>query len=179
MLPGLIGVSLGRRPTGITTQLSEGFEPVRKAPIAGIAAVVVGVAIWIMAFQDVIDGWTFLAAMVALLAVLPAVAAAAGARRPRRRRIPVFVLAVLVVAGALVVPWADLSDSNGWRFTALLAYGVFLGVAASGLAGVLDLGEDDEPSPDLVGITTPLDRSVAVEAETVIGITEEDLVGAP
>ena len=112
--------------------------------------------------------------MVALLAVLPAVAAAAGGATPSSRRIPVFVLAVLVVVGALVVPWADLSDSNGWRFTALLAYGVFLGLAASGLAGVLDLREDDEPSPDLVGVTTPLDRSVAIEAESVMGITEED-----
>jgi hypothetical protein len=33
--------------------------------------------------------------------------------------------------------------------------------------------------PDLVGVTSPLDRSVAIEADSVMGITEEDLVGAP
>jgi len=62
---------------------------------------------------------------------------------------------------------------------ALVAYGVVLGVVSSALAGVLETGGDEEPSPDLIGITTPLDRAVAIEAEGVMGITEEDLVGAP
>jgi branched-chain amino acid transport system permease protein len=179
VLPGLIGVSLGRNPTGVTAQLSEGFEPVRKAPVAAVGAAIAAVVIWILAFQDVVDGWTFVAALVALVAVLPAVAGVAGGLTAGARRVPVVVLALATVVGGLVVPWSDLSDSNGVRFVAIVAYAVVLGVAASALAGVLETGTDDEPSPDLIGITTPLDRAVAVEAETVLGIGEEDLVAAP
>jgi branched-chain amino acid transport system permease protein len=178
VLPGLIGVSLGRNPTGVTTQVSEGFEPVRRRPVAGVAALVAAVVIWALAWRDVIDGWTFTAAIVALIAVLPGVAAVVGLRVEPVRRVVVVAVALLGVAGALVIPWADLSDSNGVRFVALLAYAVALGVAAGAVAGVLET-TDEEPSADLAGITFPLDRSDIVEAERVLGITEEDLVGAP
>ena len=32
---------------------------------------------------------------------------------------------------------------------------------------------------DLIGVTTPLSRSDVLEAERALGISEEDLVGAP
>jgi branched-chain amino acid transport system permease protein len=178
VLPGLIGVSLGRSPAGVTTQVSDGFEPVRRAPVAGVGAAVAAVVVWVLAWRDVIDGWTFVAAVTALAAVLPGVAAAVGLGLGTARRAAVGAIAVIGVAVALAVPWADLSDSNGVRFVAFVGYAIVIGVTASGVAGVLRVG-DDEPSPDLAGITSPLDRSDIAEADRILGISEEDLVGAP
>jgi hypothetical protein len=83
------------------------------------------------------------------------------------------------VVAALVVPWADLSDSNGIRFVALFALAMVVGLVGGGLAGVLQMGADDRPSPDLLGVTSPLGRSDLLEADRALGISEEDLVGAP
>jgi hypothetical protein len=44
---------------------------------------------------------------------------------------------------------------------------------------VLRTAGDDQPSPDLVGVTSPLDRSDILEADRALGISEGDLVGAP
>jgi hypothetical protein len=62
---------------------------------------------------------------------------------------------------------------------ALFALAVVVGVVGGGLAGVLSLGADDVASPDLLGVTAPLDRSDILEADRALGISEEDLVGAP
>jgi branched-chain amino acid transport system permease protein len=179
VLPGLIGVSLGRDPTGASPQVAEGFEPVARRPVVALGAIVAEVGIWVLAYQQVVDGWAFLAASLTLIAALPPLAAGVGAGVDAARRAGVAVVAVAGVVAALVVPWADLSDSNGIRFVALFALAMVVGLVGGGLAGVLQMGVDDRQSPDLLGVTSPLGRSDILEADRALGISEEDLVGAP
>jgi branched-chain amino acid transport system permease protein len=179
VLPGLIGVSLGRNPTGASPQVGDGFEPVTRRPPVAIGAVVVEVLVWVLAYRQVVDGWAFLAASLTLVAALPGVAECVDGGVDAIRRVAVALVAVAGVVAALVVPWPDLADSNGVRFVALFALAVVVGVVGGGLAGVLSLGADDVASPDLLGVTAPLDRSDILEADRALGISEEDLVGAP
>jgi branched-chain amino acid transport system permease protein len=92
VLPGLIGVSLGRDPTGASPQVAEGFEPVARRPVAAVGAILAEVLVWILAYRQVVDGWAFLAASITLVAVLPPVAACIGAEVDGVRRIGVGVV---------------------------------------------------------------------------------------
>ncbi|MCC6226868.1 MAG: ABC transporter permease [Microthrixaceae bacterium] len=178
VLPGLMGVSLGRNPTGLSPMLSQRFEPVRRSPVAAIGFPVAVAVAWFLAYRDVIDGWTFLALLALVLAVLPAMAVVLAGELGLQRSLVIGGIVVAGLAGAFALPWATLSDtSNAVRFCAFVGYGVLVGVAAGGVAGLLQAPEDERPpSPDMLGITSPLNRSDALEAERGLGFSEEELL---
>jgi branched-chain amino acid transport system permease protein len=81
VLPGTLGIALGRNPNGIVHSLREGFAPLRRFPpvlvltVAGVAAVVA------LRLGGVVAGWPF-----AVLLVLVPVAGGLGAQRLSARR---------------------------------------------------------------------------------------------
>jgi len=133
---------------------------------------------WFLAYRDVIDGWTFLALLALVLAVLPAMAVVLAGELDVKRSLVVGGVVVAGLAGAFALPWATLSDtSNAIRFCAFVGYGIVVGVVAGGVAGLLQTPEDQRPpSPDMLGVTSPLNRSDALEAERALGFSEEDLL---
>jgi ABC-type branched-subunit amino acid transport system permease subunit len=74
VMPALIGVSLGKNPSGAVNDIVMGFEPLRRAKplvIGGIAALLV---IWGLAAGDVIGNWWFVILFVAVMMLVPRVA---------------------------------------------------------------------------------------------------------
>ncbi len=179
VLPGLMGVSLGRNPTGISPQIEAGFAPMLRSRVATIGSIIAIPIVWVLAYTEVIDGWTFLAVLATLLGLLPALAVLVSGTLASRRAAVTTILAVVGLAGAFVLPWATLSESsNAIRFCALVAYGVVVGIAATATAGLFEVPEElRPPSPDMIGITSPLGRTDAVEAERALGFREGELVG--
>ncbi|HEY4333088.1 MAG TPA: branched-chain amino acid ABC transporter permease, partial [Ilumatobacteraceae bacterium] len=69
--PALVGIGLGRNPSGIAQQIMDGFRPLRKTPVATglwVAALVVG---WFLAWHNVIDNWTFTGLVLLSLLIVP------------------------------------------------------------------------------------------------------------
>ena len=59
LLPGLMGIGLGRNPNGVTGDMREQFQPLwrARAVMAGLAAVLAG--LFVLYKADVISGWNF------------------------------------------------------------------------------------------------------------------------
>jgi branched-chain amino acid transport system permease protein len=72
VLPALIGVGLGRNPTGFVDDTFRNWGPmVRRARPVLMAGIVVELVVWLMAFQHVIDNWTFAIVTLAWATALP------------------------------------------------------------------------------------------------------------
>ncbi|MCU1397776.1 MAG: inner-rane translocator [Acidimicrobiales bacterium] len=69
--PALVGIGLGKNPSGIAQQVMDGFRPFKRTPAAaGVwAAGVVG--LWFLAWRDVIGNWTFAMILIASAVVVP------------------------------------------------------------------------------------------------------------
>jgi hypothetical protein len=81
VLPGTMGIALGRNPNGIAFALREGFAPLRRQP-ALLAGTAVGVAAVVaLRLTDVIDGGVFAFALGAELAAGALAAQVLAARR--------------------------------------------------------------------------------------------------
>lgn len=71
--PALIGIGLGKNPSGIAQQVMDTFRPLRRVP-AGVAAWLAGVVVlWILAWGDVIGNWTFALLLAGSVFVVPRV----------------------------------------------------------------------------------------------------------
>ncbi len=70
--PALVGVGLGRNPTGFVNDFYAGYKPMardlRPLLIGGCAA---EVGIWVLDLQHTIDNWTFALLTIALVVLLP------------------------------------------------------------------------------------------------------------
>jgi hypothetical protein len=71
--PAMVGIGLGRNPTGIAENVMVGFRPLRKAPEGVAALVLVELALWAAAFTERIGNWTFALATIVLVAAGPSV----------------------------------------------------------------------------------------------------------
>jgi ABC-type branched-subunit amino acid transport system permease subunit len=75
LLPALIGIGLGRNPSGFLSDLFERYgEMIRQVKVAFFAGVAAELFIWFLAFRRTIDNWTFAIATAALAALLPRLA---------------------------------------------------------------------------------------------------------
>jgi branched-chain amino acid transport system permease protein len=74
VMPALIGISLGKNPSGFVNDIFIGFRPlVRRVPQVFYPALAVEVVVWFLAWQEIIGNWTFaIFTMVAFL-VAPAI----------------------------------------------------------------------------------------------------------
>ncbi len=69
VMPALIGISLGKNPSGFVNDFFQGFGPlIRKVPQVFYPALAAELALWFLAWQEIIGNWTF--AIFTILAVL-------------------------------------------------------------------------------------------------------------
>jgi branched-chain amino acid transport system permease protein len=77
LLPALIGIGLGRNPSGFLSDSFARYRPmideVRSVLVAGVG---VELVVWFLAFRHTINNWTFAIVTLALAVLLPNVAAA-------------------------------------------------------------------------------------------------------
>ncbi len=80
VMPGLIGIGLGRNPSGAVQQLTETFAPVRRSPRA--LALLAGALVLVTSLRsfDVIGNWTFVLLTAAVVFASPPLAASLGRR---------------------------------------------------------------------------------------------------
>jgi branched-chain amino acid transport system permease protein len=177
IMPGLIGVSLGRNPSGATSDMADAVRPLSKSNASMIVAGAAAIGVWVLARTDVIDGWQFTAAIGVLLLVVMPMLPVMIEGKGIRGRIPATALALALFAASMAIDWSTVTSSNGIRFTLILALAVAGILAEIGLLGLMAFNEH-EPSPDLAGLEEPFESGVIDDAERVLGIKELGVRGA-
>jgi hypothetical protein len=76
VLPAIMGVGLGRNPSGAVHDIGEAYRPLRRAVPLVVAAVAVEAVLYALAFRDTISGWWFV-----ILTAVVVVGLAGAARR--------------------------------------------------------------------------------------------------
>jgi branched-chain amino acid transport system permease protein len=79
MAPGLVGIGLGRNPSGAVQDMSEGVAPIRRDRVVLSAMLAVMVGWYVLRLLDVIANWPFVV-LLALTFVASAAIAMARAR---------------------------------------------------------------------------------------------------
>ncbi len=97
LLPGTMGIALGRNPNGAVRDIAAGYRILATAPVAltGLLAVLVGASA--LAMAGTITGWAFTFAVLGALLAAPLVAEISAARRRPR-------------AASLALEWAGLEE---------------------------------------------------------------------
>ena len=177
VMPGFMGVSLGRNPDGAASEIGEAYRDFSRSNAAIVAAVLAIGALWYSARTDLIANWAFFASMVvmafAVVPVLPAVLPPPGTSRVGRT-VPTAVWLVAVLVASAVIPWEDVTSSNGYRLLLVLAWTGLCAVTSVGILGVNPAPQRSapQPSPDEVGLDQPLTRSDALAASGALGLEE-------
>ncbi len=69
--PALVGIGLGKNPSGIAQQIMDGFRPLRRAPGA-VAVWIAGlVGVWALAWRGSIGNWTFTGIVLLSVVIVP------------------------------------------------------------------------------------------------------------
>ncbi len=181
--PGMMGISLGRDPDGAAPQMAVGYRAAGQSPPTLVVAAVGAVAVWAAARAGVIDGWSFVAAMMVLVFGLVPAAPLYFSPLPGRRT----AMALWLVLGVLVaaaIPWSTAIESNGMRVVAIFAYTflvvrVGLGVHGNAMSAMPSGHAAAPASPDELGLFAPLTRADALDAGRALGIDEELLSVRP
>jgi branched-chain amino acid transport system permease protein len=75
LLPALIGIGLGRNPSGFLNDVFEQFGAmIRQARVVFFGGIASELLIWFLAFRHAINNWTFAIATAVLVVMLPRVA---------------------------------------------------------------------------------------------------------
>lgn len=167
VLPGTIGVTLGRNPAGAADRTAMSYRSLqgRWALIGvGVAGLV---AIWAATTTGMISRWSFaFAVTVWALTVVPNFVAIVAAGR--RRWAGLGCLAVGLAVAALV-DWGEALPSNGWRLVVLVALVGLFGPLAQ---RVLDTAPRVVPeSLDAIGLDRPFTDRELDRAEQMLGVT--------
>jgi branched-chain amino acid transport system permease protein len=72
VLPGTMGVALGRNPNGIVHDLRTSFAPVARVPLALATTLAATAAVLVLRLVELIDGWTFVGLLMVAVALGPA-----------------------------------------------------------------------------------------------------------
>jgi branched-chain amino acid transport system permease protein len=108
--PGLIGISLGRNPSGAVAQIREAYDPVRRSKpvLVGIAAAYV--AIYVLRSTNAIDNWT---TVIVSIAVIVLCVPAAELLQQRAERVATAAAAAAAGAGEqapeLPIEWVGIT----------------------------------------------------------------------
>ena len=179
MLPGFMGISLGRNPSGAIGDISGAYRDVGRSK-ESIGITVGGLAaLWLLARSHTISNWTFVACVlvtvVAIVPMLPLLLSPI----PGGRAMPagVFLIAVLVATGA--IDWSTAIGSNGMKILGMIFVTIFAAAGAAKIHGAVPrTGPPLAPSPDLIGVDRPLTRSDVVDADRALGLSQVDFDGA-
>ena len=176
IMPGFVGVSLGRNPNGAVSEIAVGYRPVGQSPTA-LATGIGGAAIlWFLAWQELITNWTFVVALIVFTAgVVPLLPLSLATPHTNRQLAGGAVGAAAIVVICLA-DWDTVIGSNGMRIVAAFAMALAVAIAGMATAGGLSAGlGDEEPSPDLLGVDRPLTHSDVLDAERILGVSAADL----
>lgn len=176
LMPGFIGVSLGRNPNGAVAEMAVGYRPVGRSRPALVVTIIGLSLLWVLAWRTVISNWTFVAAIVVtvigIVPLLPALLQSGSG--PRRSGALAFGVAALV--GVCSFDWGDAIGSNGGRFVAIVVTAVAVGGISAAISGVsVESLPAPEVSPDLAGVDWPISRSDVMDADRALGIGPSDL----
>jgi hypothetical protein len=167
ILPGTIGVTLGRNPSGAAAQIGDAFRTLLNR--WGLLAFSASGAflIWVLDAQYVISHWAFfIGGIFWILAVTPNLVAIVDGTSSRRYFAGAFLSIGVVVS--LSIDWDNAVDSTGKRLIALILIIAFFGVGTQRLA-------EESPrlhraSPDAVGLTADFTDEELDHAERELGV---------
>lgn len=167
VLPGTIGITLGRNPAGAAEKTAESFRPLigRWTLIAvGIAGVV---GIWAITTTGAISHWSFVFAVtVWVLTVVPNLVGVVEAGSRRWAGIACLAIGVGVAA---FVDWGDVLPSSGWRLIVLVALVGLFGPVAQRLLDTTPRVVAE--SLDAIGLDRPFTRREIDRAERMVGVS--------
>ncbi len=149
VMPGLIGLSMGRNPNGASHQVATAFRPVTQHPQSLVIALGGVGALWLLTFLDIISNWGFFAALVVwglgIVPNLPALANTTG--RPR-----MLCLSIAAAGIGLASFFDDVFDAapTGGRLLAVIILFVAVGNAIRRVH--TPAKPTNKSSPDLVGL---------------------------
>ena len=83
LLPGLMGIGLGRNPNGVSSDISKQFQPLRGATRVIAAMFVTVIALFAMRTAGVISNWMFGILAIVVVFAAPSIAGALAMRRDR------------------------------------------------------------------------------------------------
>ena len=167
VLPGTVGITIGRQPTGVADQVADGLRPLLGRWVLIATGVAGGVAIWALTTTGTIGRWSFTFAMLvwctSVIGVLPDLV--------DHRDWRAAVAAVWLAAGmgvAAFVDWGEVVATTGWRLIVVLGLATVVGVVARRLV-------DRAPrpaveSPDSIGIDRPFTPVEVEAAERRLGV---------
>jgi ABC-type branched-subunit amino acid transport system permease subunit len=69
--PALIGIGLGKNPSGIAQQIMDGFRPLRKAPAAAGVWVAAIVGLWALTWRGYVSNWHFVLIVLVSVPIVP------------------------------------------------------------------------------------------------------------
>ncbi len=167
VLPGTMGITLGRSPAGVTEETSEGFRGLIGRWNLIAIAVGGGVVLWALTTTGAVTRWGFVASIAAwsltVVPLLPALASPATPRRP-------IVAAVLAagVAVAALFRWGTVIHTSGWRLIAIIALIAVVIVATSRIIGPAGANThtDTRETRDAATVPSPVTVRSAVAAMT-------------
>jgi branched-subunit amino acid ABC-type transport system permease component len=176
IMPGFMGLSLGRNPEGAASQIADNYRDFSRSGPAMAAGGFAAAALWFATRGGWVDKWSFFACMVVLafaaLPLLPSVFPPPGqSRSPRATAVGLWLVFVLV--GTAAVPWDTLVSSAGYRLLLILMWSLLAAGVGAGALG--DAGPRPLPartSPDMIGVDEPMTRADALLAGRALGIEE-------
>lgn len=178
IMPGFMGISLGRTPDGAAADIGDAYRDFSRSGEAVAGAIAVATALWFAARTELIANWGLFAALVvlaiAVMPVLPALLPPPGEIR-RGRVVPTAVWLVVLLAITALIPWEDAISSTGFRLLAILGWTVLGALLSLGILGLDPTGRLSvaAPSPDHVGLDSPLGDAEALAAAAALGVDEE------
>lgn len=156
ILPGTIGITLGRNPNGAAAQTADSFRVLKDRWGLVGAAMAGAVGVWALSALELVSNWTFFVlGVVWILAVTPNLPGLVDATSSRRMTAAVYLATGLVVVG--VIDWGTALDVTGQRLVAVV---ILVAVIGLGAQRILESGPRlRADSPDVIG----LDRSFTGE----------------
>jgi branched-chain amino acid transport system permease protein len=168
VLPGIIGISLGRNPAGVASQVSEGLRPlIGRWGLIGVA-LAGPVGLWALTTVDVITRWSFVGSMLMwVIAVVGSLITLADG--PRSKLVPGLVVLGVGMAVMMFVDWGTAMPTAGW---AVLVIIVLVTLVYQVAKRVLDTTPHvAKESPDAFGLDRAFTDIEVERAERQVGVT--------
>ncbi|MEY4360824.1 MAG: hypothetical protein RL391_130 [Actinomycetota bacterium] len=149
VLPGTIGITLGRNPSGAASQTAEAFRVLKGRwnllAVVGIG----GLVIWALTAAEVLSHWTFVVTgVVWFLAVAPNLPTLVDSSSARRTTAAVYLAFGLVITGG--IDWSTALDVTGQRLIAIV---ILVAVIGLGAQRIMESGPRVRAdSPDVIGL---------------------------
>ena len=167
ILPGTIGVTLGRNPSGAANQIADAFRSLANRWNLLAFAAAGAIVIWILDAQYVISHWAFfIGGVFWILAVTPNLVGIMQATKTRRIIASIYLGIGVVVA--ISIDWDNSVDSTGKRLIALILLIALFGVGAQRVTE--NAPRVHRSSPDVIGLTKDFTDEELDHAERELGV---------